>query len=50
MLSEVYRFDKYLHIYYSMRTTRKRMTRKQRRNRKRTQHTQELLLTRMEMK
>ena len=36
MLSEVYRFDKYLHIYYRMRTTRKRMTRKQRRDRKRT--------------
>lgn len=42
MLSEVYRFDKYLHIYYRMRTTRKRMTRKQRRYRKRTQRVRKM--------
>ena len=42
MLSGVYRFDKYLHIYYRMRTTRKRMTRKQRRYRKRTQRVRKM--------
>lgn len=42
MLSEVYRFDKYLHIYYRMRTTRKRMTRKQRHYKKRTQRVRKM--------